>query len=284
MRLSSIQPHQFRLVLALLVSGIVGILPAAAQQLSTPEGSRSFPASDLANRGSFRSVLRPWADLQLSAKAAGVIEQFHVNEGAMIKAGDPILSLDSDEEKAEVLHTEAAVRGSRAELDRAVSELERIKPLTNERIYSEKQSIEAQTVAEIARSRYEQGLAVLATARARLANRTVTSPIDGIFLKTNKSVGEAVERFETVARVIDISRIEMTVYCDGRFYDSLKSSVDVKVRIIKDLNNQPVVDAKVIHVDPIIDPNSLTFRIKLQLAPSSGAAPGYAAILIPPPN
>lgn len=269
-------------VLGAAVVFFLALSPAIRADSTTPDITRPALTVDAPLRGSLRSMLRPWSDLQLSAKAAGVIAKFFVEEGAMIKAGDPILSLDSAEEQAEVMQAEAAVRGANAEAGRATAELERVKPLTNEKIYSEKQYIEAKTLAEIARSRLDQAQAALATAKARLANRTVISPIDGIFLKTNKSVGEAVERFETVARVVDVSRIEMTIYCDGRYYDKLKHVKSVEVKIVKSIDNQPIVKAEVVHIDPIIDPLSLTFRIKLQLAPASTVASGYAAILLLP--
>lgn len=238
--------------------------------------------TDASMRGSLSATLRPLFDLKLSSRAEGVIEKFHVAEGATVKAGDPIISLDANIERAEVLQAEAAVTGATAELARTEAELERIKPLSNERIYSDKQLIEAKTATAIARSRVDQANASLEMAKARLSNRIIFSPIDGIFLKTNKSMGEAVARFETVARVVDVSVLEMVVYCDGRYFDTLKSISELKVKILKENADQPVVSAKVVHVDPIIDPSSATFRVKLQLAHTGVAAPGYPATILLP--
>lgn len=235
---------------------------------------------DASVRGSLTATIRPRSDLKLSSRVEGVIERFHVAEGALVRTGDPIVSLDASLERAEVLQAEAAVKGASAEVARTESELERIKPLTEEKIYSDKQLIEARTSAEVARSRLDQANAALAMANARLSNRIVASPIDGIFLKTNKSVGEAVARFETVARVVDVSVLEMVVFCDSRYFDVMKGRKEVQVRINREGVDSAVVTAQVVHLDPIIDPSSGTFRVKLHLAHEGPAAPGYTATLL----
>ncbi len=269
------------IVLATIVASASSLV--AAQDSATPtDREANAPTIESASRGSLRSVLRPIADVRLSARAAGVIERFHVDEGATVRVGDPIISLDMDTEKAEVLQAEAVLRGAKAELDRAIAEFERTKSLSNENIFSEKQLLETKTIKEIAFSRNVQAEASLAMARARLMNRTISSPINGIFLKSNKSAGEAVERFEIVARVIDISALEMVVFGDSRFFATFRTLENVDVQIFISPSQQPIVKAKVAHIDPIIDPSSGTFRIKLHLSPSSEVAPGYTAILVPP--
>jgi len=42
-----------------------------------------------------------------------------------------------------------------------------------------------------------------------------------------------------------------------------------------------VVQGKVSYVDPIIDPTSGTFRIRVRLPNSEDTAPGYTAVLLP---
>ena len=265
----------------LLLWGCLAALGAAVAgaQVALPS-SEASPTEG--SRGSLRSVLRPVADIRVSSRAAGVIQTFHVEEGAKLKAGDPILSLDMDAERAEVAQAEAMIAGAKAELERATLEYERVRPLSAENIFSEKQLVEARTSRDLAASRLAQAEAARDLARSRLANRTLTSPIQGVFLKTSKSVGEAVERFETVARVIDASRLEMVVYCDARYFRVLSRTPQAQVAVVLPSGEQRTVQAAVSHVDPIIDPSSGTFRVRLQLAVTDEIAAGYTAILLPP--
>jgi RND family efflux transporter MFP subunit len=262
--------------LCLLAAAVAG---NAIGQVAIPVAGSN---QEEAMRGSLRSVLRPIADIRVSSKAAGVIERFHVEEGAALKAGDPILSLDMDAERAELAQAVAMVAGAQAEFERTNSEYERARPLSVENIFSEKQLVEARTARDLAASRLAQTEAARDLAQTRLANRTLTSPIDGVFLKTSKSVGEAVERFETVARVVNSSRLEMLVYADAKYFKSFSPAKQVKVRVALPTGGSQVIDAQVSHVDPIVDPSTGTFRIKLQIAVTNDISAGFTAVLLLP--
>jgi RND family efflux transporter MFP subunit len=264
-----------RAVFRLLLVALICTLTAFGQVSLPVNGS----ALDDNSRGSLRSVLRPIADIRVSSRAAGVIEHFHVEEGAALEQGDPILSLDMDAERAELAQAIALVDGAKAELDRTTSEYERARPLSAENIFSEKQLLEALTARDLAASRLAQAEAARDLARSRLANRTLTSPIKGVFLKTSKSVGEAVE---TVARIVDASRLELLVYADARYFKKFAHGGQAKVRIALPTGGQVVVEGTVSHVDPIVDPATGTFRIRLQFEPTADVAAGYTAILLLP--
>lgn len=268
----------FRSVL-LLAAGLSASL-CAQPAPADPGLPAHLPSS--ATRGSFRSVLRPAVDVSLSARAAGILEVMHVAEGSAVKAGDPIMSLDSDQERADLAQAEAQLRGTRAEMERAGAEFDRIERLRADNIYSEKQYLDAKAQAELARSRYEQAQANLDSAKVRLANRSILSPIDGIFLKTNKTIGEAVERFETVARVVDVTSLEMVVYCDSQYFSLFQTGQRVDIKVFKSAEDQPLVTGTIVHTDPIIDPSSGTFRVKIKIERSAQAAPGLSALLIAP--
>jgi RND family efflux transporter MFP subunit len=273
----------FRWPVVLLL--LAAIADAAQSHAASSSGTASpdfYAFSAASDRGSFRSVLRPVVDVSLSARAAGIVEAIHVQEGSPVKANQPIISLDSDQERADLAQAEASARGAKADMDRATTELQRITSLRQDNVYSEKQFLDAKAQAEVASSRYEQAQAALQLAKVRLANRDIISPIDGIFLKTNKLVGEAVERYETVARVVDITSLEMLVFCDAKYFSLFREGQKVDVKVLKSAEDQPIVSGTVYHVDPIIDPSSGTFRVKVRIMPSDKAMPGLSAILIAP--
>jgi len=279
--------HRYAFAGAAIVAAMAGPTARAAESsLSNPPAGNSsgfdLPALGGAMRGSLLSVLRPAIDLSLSARAPGIVDAIHVPEGSEIKKNQVIIGLDADEERGDVAQAEASVRGTRAEMERAVAEFDRVQQLRSDNIFSEKQILDAKTQAELARSKYEQSTAALEIARSRLANRSIVSPIDGIFLKTNKSVGEAVERYETVVRVVDIRSLEMVVFCDARYFSLFQVDQQVQVKVLKSPEDQPIVPGVVIHTDPIVDPASGTFRVKIKLERSNQAIPGLTALLLAP--
>lgn len=252
-----------------------------ALALSTGLGAQTgTQAWSTPSRGSLRSVLAPKYDIKLSFPAAGIVEKILLSEGSRLRAGQPIMILDSRQEEAEVAQATASLHGTQADLERAGTEFARIEALFKDRIASDKQFEESRSLLKAAQARVEQAKAVLALAQVRLDNRTLRAPIDGIFLKTVKSVGEAVERFETVARVVDASSLRFVVYGDyallGRFLPGQK--VSLQVQSSPEAENR--VDGIVLHIDPIVDSTSGTFRIIIEVKPSEKAIAGLSALLI----
>jgi len=266
------------------------ILLAAASCVATRADESTAPSEtkesrvlwNSINRGSLRAIIQPAQDIRLSSRAAGIIQRYDADEGQPIKAGASIMVLDDDQEKAEVAQAEAVLRGTEAEVGHAEREYDRAKPLSEERIYSDKQFDEAKYALETARSRAAQAQAALTLARVRLANRTITSPISGIFLKKSKQIGESVERFEPVARIIDLSYLEIVVYCDASLFDILSGKGEIAVQVSKSEDRHVVVQGTVSYVDPIVDPSNGTFRIRVRIPSSADTAAGYTAILLPP--
>ena len=233
-----------------------------------------------ASRGSLRSVLAPKYDIKLSFPTAGIVEKIHLPEGSRLKAGQPIISLDSRQEEAEVAQAAASLHGMEADYERAKTDFSRIDALFKDKIASDKQFEESRSLLKITQSRVDQAQAMLALAQVRLENRILRAPIDGIFLKTVKSVGEAVERFETVARVVDASSLRFVVFGDyallGRFLPGQKVSLQVQ----SSPESESRVEGVVLHIDPIVDATSGTFRIIIEVLPSETAVAGLSALLL----
>lgn len=280
-RRSLSDPAMFRFVsffrCALLVGGFLSVTLGVQAQAGT--ASNAFNA---VGRGSLRSILAPREDIKLPSRAAGIVEKLHVPEGSRVAAGDALFSLDAQQETAEVAQAQATLRGIEAEYDRAASELTRAEALFRDKILADKQYEEYRSNALVLQSRRDQAKAALDLAQARLDNRTLRSPINGIFLKTSKSIGEAVERFETVALVVDASVLSLVAYCDASHLGLFKEGQSVPVQVLALGEQQLTVTGTVRHVDPIIDATFGTFRVVVEVTPTDKVVAGLPGVLIAP--
>ena len=240
----------------------------------------SHPLEPGAYRGSLRSVVLPREDIKLSAASAGIIKNYHVEEGQRVKTGDVILELDAREENAAVNHAQALLEGAAAELERARKDITRVEKLFKDNIQSERQYEETVYHLAKAESQYKQTQATVEMATIRLEKMKIKSPIDGIFLKKYKSVGESVERLESVARVLDESRLELVVYCGSHLFGSLHSDTTLQIELLDGPSRGEQASAEVVYVDPLIDPSSGTFRVKLEIEPTKTVSAGLAARLL----
>ena len=179
-----------------------------------------------------------------------------------------------------IMQAEAVLEGVEAELEKTRKDFTRAEKLYAENIQSESQYEEAKYTHAKAQSLYKQAQAALQAAKIRLDKKKVRSPIDGLFLKKYKSVGEAVDRFETVARVLDDSRLELVIYCGSHLLGAVRADTTLPIEILDGPSRGTQAMALVTYVDPMIDPASGTFRVKLHVVPTDVVSAGLAARLL----
>ncbi|QSR89424.1 efflux RND transporter periplasmic adaptor subunit [Methylacidiphilum caldifontis] len=233
-------------------------------------------------RSSYRAILLPVEDVRISAKAAGILEKFFFEEGAYVKKGDIIAQLNTEDERAEMVRAEAEVTVCQAELEKAQMEYKRIENLYKEEVISPKQYEEIKYQLQMAQGKFKEATALLEGAKNRLESKMIRSPIEGIFFKKLRNVGESVERLEPVGRVVNASELQMVIYCDSKHFGQIHPKDKYFVELVDGPYAGEKVEATVIHVDPILDPASGTFRVKLVINSSSKVVAGLSAELVIP--
>ncbi len=234
----------------------------------------------IVDRGSLRSVIIPKEDIRLSSQSDGVILEYYKQEGERLEKGEPLIRLDDRMERAEVERAEANLQATKAEYDRALKEYNRIQVLHEEKIASDKQFDDVVYQLETSKSREKQALAALELAKVQQEYKLIRSPINGIFFKKNKSVGESVNRLEVVARVVDAESLEMVLYCSPQLMPQFKVGETKKIKLLDGPHKNEVVESKVVYYDTLIDAASGTFRVKLALEPSESVTGGIAGMVL----
>jgi membrane fusion protein, multidrug efflux system len=112
--------------------------------------------------GSFAAV----NGADLTTEVGGIIDTIGFKNGATVKAGDMILRLDTDIDVAELKAREAAAHLAEIELERV------------ERLY-ESNNVSKSEV-DIRQSQADQARANVAAQRARITQKTIVAPFDGI--------------------------------------------------------------------------------------------------------
>jgi RND family efflux transporter MFP subunit len=223
----------------------------------------------------------PKDDVRLSSQTEGLVMAFPKNEGDVVKAGDILVQLDDRAEKIQLENAKAALRRAKAEQDKAQKDLERVQSLYSDKIASDKQLQEALVIVEQSIANYLQAEQSVQMADLQLSYRSIKSPIEGVFLKKTKSVGEAVQRLEVVARVVDASVLELVTYASAQYFKKIHVGDTVNVQLLDGPLVNEVVPAVVSYVDPLIDPASGTFRVKLSFPGVSDVYSGIGALVLP---
>jgi RND family efflux transporter MFP subunit len=234
-----------------------------------------------ASRGSWRSLITPKDDVRLSVQLEGIVKEYPLVEGVRVKKGDAIMLLDDRAERIQLQNADGALRRAEAERVKAQKDFERIKSLYDEKIASDKQLSEVTYSLEQAEAACIQAKSSVEMAKLQLDYRRIQSPCDGVFFKKFKSVGEAVQRHEVVARVIDDSSLEVVVYASAVYFGKVALGQEIPLQLLDGLRSGDTVMAKVIALDSLIDPASGTFRIKMQVQPEEGVYGGLSVLVQP---
>jgi RND family efflux transporter MFP subunit len=226
----------------------------------------------------FPGLIEPYRVIQLSPAVDGVLEEVRVDRGDLIKQNQILAQLESSVERATltIARSRADLVGEmqarKASLDFTerkalsdenlryrgiVSDLEADQSLT-EKLLAEAGILQTQETMKLAELEYER-------AHAALELRTIKSPITGVVVDRLLSPGElATRQAQSIIFVlaqIDPLNVEITLPVDmiGR----IKVGDEAQV-----LPQEPIAgshQAKVTVVDHVVEAESGTFRVRLQL-------------------
>ena len=117
--------------------------------------------------------------VSIQPQVSGRITEIHFTDGADVKAGDPLFTIDTRPFQARVEAAEAALAQMRAALELAKIESERVAGLADSRAVSKQEVDEKRNAVSVGEARVKESQAALETAKLNLDYCFIRSPIDG---------------------------------------------------------------------------------------------------------
>lgn len=145
--------------------------------------------------------------VELRARQGGMLEAILVDEGQMVKAGQPLFRLTSTELQAEVASAKAAVHLAQAELKKAKLELQRVKGLVDNKVVAATEMELADAEVQINKAKLEDAEAALKTAESQLSYTTLKAPFSGRINRFALKMGAMVQPGELISTMSDASDI-----------------------------------------------------------------------------
>lgn len=251
------------LVLAVLLAGFNG---ARANELPTLD-----------------CVIEPYEVIEVSSAAEGVLERVYVERSDLVTRGQIVAELESDVEKASLAYAQfnasliSEIKVRRASLEFDERNHQRVEELYTKKAIPLHHKDEAQTDA--AKSRWlltkaeeDKRLAALEYARASavLKRKTVRSPISGVVIARHKSTGEYIED-QAIITVAQLHPLRVDVIAPVELFGVLEKGMHAE--ITPELVGPGPLAATVMSVDRVIDGESGTFDVRLELPNPDYAIP-----------
>lgn len=206
--MQSIQLHTHKrrlLAVALAVLAVTGISAAvfgvsssraqpgaAAEPPATPVSVATVVQSDVAAWDEFSGRLEAVERVDIRSRVAGTIQAVHFREGALVKKGELLLTIDPAPYAADVERADAQVAAAQARVAQAKGEHERSQRLWSEQAISKREFDERANGKGEADANLRAAQAALQTAQLSLGYTQLRAPVAGRVGKLEVTVGNLV--------------------------------------------------------------------------------------------
>jgi membrane fusion protein (multidrug efflux system) len=119
-------------------------------------------------------------NIEIRPRVEGYIDKIYVDEGAVVRAGQPLFKISAPEYEQEVRTATASIKSAQAAVSSAKLAVNKVKPLVEKEIISKYELETAQYNYDSALATLAQANASLVNARTNLGYTTVTSPVNGV--------------------------------------------------------------------------------------------------------
>ena len=166
--------------------------PAAAAPPATPVSVATVAASDITAWDEFSGRLEAVERVDVRSRVAGAVQAVHFREGALVKKGELLLTIDPAPYAAEVDRAEAQVASAQARLSFSRSEQERARRLWDEQAIAQRELDERVNAGREAEANLRAAQASLQSARLNLGYTQVRAPVAGRVGRIEVTVGNLV--------------------------------------------------------------------------------------------
>ncbi|MDE6552560.1 MAG: efflux RND transporter periplasmic adaptor subunit [Muribaculaceae bacterium] len=234
----------------------------------------------------FDGSIRAIRSVEVTARVEGVLEKMLFREGSYVKKGQTLFVIDPRLYQAQVDRALAQLDRAKALKDKADRDLNRIRPLYNQKAASQLDLDNAEAAVECAQADVEIARVDLLEAQVTLGYTRVVAPISGYISERMVDVGALVgpggkSLLATIVRsdtvMIDFSMTslqyfqgkdrDVNVRCDdGECLDRLPSYVTITLADGSEYPYRGVVD----FADPVVDTDSGTISVRAEMPNPDG--------------
>ncbi len=194
-------------------------------------------------------IVVPCEQIELAAASDGIFDVVNVSEGDRVKQGEALGNLNLASAEVELTRRKLIAEklgGTFASAKRLYADKIMSKDDYDQ---AEIEFLTAKTERDLAEILYQE--------------KFIKAPFEGYVLRLLKKKGEAVQRLETVAKLVSIRRLNVIIYLDAdkiqKIFDG--QAVEARIASVPDQVFYGVVET----VDPVIDPGSGLFRVKISI-------------------
>lgn len=203
------------ITLPLMTIAVLLLIACGPQHPSAEQGPPAeYPVirvetHDATINNDYPATIQGQQNIEIRPKVDGFVEQIFVDEGAVVKKGQPLFRIHAPQYEQEIKTAAAAIKNAEAELNTAKMQVEKTTPLVKEGIISNYELKQASFNQHAKEAALAQAKASLANARTNVGYTLISSPADGVVGNIPYKTGSLVSSSsaQPLTTVSNISRV-----------------------------------------------------------------------------
>jgi len=200
---------------------------------------------EFANIITLSGTIEPNEQVQIRSEVSGVVRELAFKEGSMVREGQLLLRMDDSELKAQLIQAQSREKLAQDNEGRA-------------RLLLAKEAISQQEY-DVAHADYETAKAQTALIQAQLAKTSVYAPFSGKIGLRSISVGEYLTPATVVANLVNINPVKILFSVPEKYSGQVSVGQALTFRVS---GSDDVYRAEIFAIEPEVDPNTRTIRIR----------------------
>lgn len=160
----------------------------------------------------FTASVQGKRDVEIKPQVDGYLTGIQVDEGAYVHKGQPLFLIDRRPFEEQLNTAKAALVAAKARMESAQIEVDKLKPLVENKVVSDVQLRSAQAAYGSAQAAVEQAQSEMEAARINLNYTTITAPSDGYVGTIPYKAGSLVTKQQDKALTVVSETKDMRVY------------------------------------------------------------------------
>jgi len=124
-------------------------------------------------------TIQPTASIAVTSQVAGIVSEVDVTDGAVVKQGDVLITLDARLIDTQIEQAKATIAKDNAGIDKAQRDLDRVNKLLKTKFETPENAADAQTMVDLAQATLASDQAMLHNLQVQREYYTIEAPVSG---------------------------------------------------------------------------------------------------------
>ena len=200
----------------------------------------------------------PIASVAIKARVDTTITAVHFSDGAEVKKGDLLFTLDGRAIEAQIAQTEGSIARDKAQLEGAERDVRRYTDLVAKNATPVVNLDNAKTQADVYRAAIKSDTGLLDNLKVQLGYCTITAPIDGKISAAAVKVGNFVRQADTapMATINQMAPVYVTFTVPQKVLPEIRQALAAQTATIEAIipGNQKHAGGQVTMIENTVDP------------------------------